>query len=145
MTRLILFYVLLCTALIFSASGSIADSWERTSQCPPQAIGRADENPYKNVFTTKIKKWRRTAKYTFHGELFWDKSLRSTQGRIFLKKKGTTMNQRIADWSNPPETAVIEQDITKYIDGKGTYFIEWKYMSGRSGVCIMRSEITPSN
>ncbi len=89
--------------------------------------------------------WKPGVKYVFHGELSWDPNLLSTQGRIFLKKKGTTLNQRIADWSNPPINAVIEQDITKYVDGNGTYIIEWQYMGGRSGVCIMRSEITPAD
>src|SRR5512141_2557599 len=144
MTRLILFYVLFCTTLIFTASGSIADSWNKTSPCGPQSLGMCNADSEDITFTFKVEKWKPTVKYYFHGELGWDTSLGSTQGRIFLKKKGTSLDKRIADWSNPPETAAIEQDITKYIDGNGTYIIQWKYMGGRTGVCIMRSEINPA-
>jgi hypothetical protein len=142
MTRLILSLALLCTALIFSASGSIAADWKKTSSCNVLAIGRSDDVSADNVYSFIVDDWKPTVKYIFHGELSWDTNLGNTQGRIILKKKGTSLEQRIADWTNPPGGAEIEQDITKYIDGNGTYVVEWVYMGGKSGVCIMRSEIT---
>lgn len=145
MARLILYSAIFCTAIIFTASGSIAADWKKTSSCNVQAIGRSDVDSADNVYSYIIDNWKPDAKYIFHGELTWDTNLGNTQGRIILKKKGTSLEQRIADWSSPPGGAEIEQDITKYIDGNGTYIVEWKYMSGKSGVCIMRSEITPSH
>jgi len=145
MTRLIVFSALVCTALLFSASGSIADDWKKASTCNVQAIGRSDVDSADNVYTYMIDNWKPDVRYIFHGELTWDTNLGNTQGRIILKKKGTSLEQRIADWSNPPGESEIEQDITKYIDSNGTYIVEWKFMSGKSGVCIMKSEITHSH
>jgi len=140
-----LLFAFICTALIFSATGAIAEDWQKASSCSMQAIGKAEPNSTENTYSYYIGDWKPGVKYVFRGELSWDPNLISTHGRIFLKKKGTTLNQRIADWSNPPINAVIEQDVTRYIDGNGSYTIEWQYMGGRSGVCIMRSEITPSD
>ena len=145
MSRMIEFFALFCMALIFSATGVIAADWQKTSSCSIQAIGRSDADSADNVYTYAIDNWKPDVKYAFHGQLSWDTSLGKTQGRIILKKKGTTLEERIADWSNPPGESEIEQDITKYIDGNGTYTIEWVFMSGKTGVCIMKSEITPSN
>ncbi len=145
MSRMIEFFALFCTALILSAGVAIADDWQKASSCSMLSIGKADPNSTENTYSYYIGDWKPGVKYVFRGELSWDPNLLSTQGRIFLKKKGTTLNQRIADWSNPPINAVIEQDVTRYIDGNGTYTIEWQYMGGRSGVCIMRSEITPAD
>ena len=147
MTRLIIFFALLCTALIYSAGVSADDIWKKTSSCSAQSVGKADaaSSPEDSIFAYTIENWKPTTKYVYHGELSWDPNLINTQGRIILKKKGTSLEQRIADWSNPPINAEIEQDITRYVDGNGTYIIEWQYMGGRSGVCIMRSEITTSD
>ncbi len=147
MYRLVLSISLLCTAIILSAGVSLADdTWRKTSSCSAQSVGRADPDaaPSETVFAYTIEDWKPTTKYVYRGELSWNANQGNTQGRIILKKKGTTLNQRIADWSNPPAEAEIEQDITRYVDGNGTYIVEWNYMSGKSGVCIMRSDITSS-
>jgi len=143
MTRLMSYLVLLCTAFVFLAGGALAAGWRTTSSCKSETLAKTGANSTDSVFTYNIQEWKPTTKYLFHAELSWDSSLQSAQGRIYLKKKDTSLNERISDWYNPPGDAAIDQDITRYIDGDGTYYIVWEYYSGAS-VCIMKSEINPT-
>lgn len=110
----------------------------------PNTIGWAGNSPDNNVIPATVTKWEPNLRYSFYGKFAWDKRQKTTNGEILLKKDGTLITQ-IASWnSSAPGTASIEQDITKYITGPGTYSVEWKYTGGNSGACILQSEISPS-
>ena len=84
-------------------------------------------------------------KAVFHGELRWTPEIQgernSTYGIVRLEVDG--QRHTIYEWSSP-NTAVFEFDvpIAQYLKGtSGKYRIEWAYTNGKSGICIVRSEI----
>lgn len=122
---------------------ALAD-WERTSPCSDPSWGWAGLDPVKNRYEFTITKWLPEARYKFIGEIAWDPNMGSTKGEILIRKNDEKAWQKIEKWTNPPGRAKIQVDVTDFIKSNGTYQIEWKYISGRSGICIIKSDIVPS-
>jgi hypothetical protein len=102
--------------------------------------GWAGIDPYNNKYKQNIIDWSPNNRYTFYGGLVWDPQLITTCGDIYLIKD--EVKNKISEWKNPPGGYKWSVDVTKYINDNGTYFIEWKWTEGKSGIHIVRSEIT---
>jgi hypothetical protein len=134
--------IVLCLVFLDSRSGGTA-GWERASPCSDPTWGWAGNDPVGNTKEITIADYSPQLRYVFHGEIAWDTSMGSTQGEIRLKKPGENNWNCVERWSNPPGRAKIKVDVTRFITGNGIYSVEWKYQYGKSGVCIIKSDILP--
>ncbi len=125
---------------------ALAD-WERTSPCSDPSWRWAGSDPLNNRHEILIINWLPETRYKFIGEIAWDPNMGSTRGEILLRKIDEKSWHIIEKWGEPtppPGRAKIQVDVSEFIKSNGTYQIEWKYKSGRSGICIIRSDIVPS-
>jgi len=137
---------LIITLLLVSllAGNEARAQWQRASPCSDPLWGWAGLDPVNNIYELAIRDHHPEFRYAFHGEIAWDPNMGSTRGEIRLRRSVENKWQQIETWRNPPGRAKIQVDITKYINGNGRYLVEWKYLSGVSGICIIRSEIVPA-
>ena len=143
--RVAVFYLLLiCIGSITAGSRIVYCAWERASPCSDSNWGWAGLDPIKNIYNITIENWDKEFRYIFKGEIAWDPNQGSTRGDVVLLVPGKEKEIIIDSWNNPPGRALSKVDITDYVKGNGEYKIIWKYKGGKSGVCIIDVDISPS-